>query len=301
VKQQQLTLMEFQRRFATEEACVDHLFQLRWPEGYQCPRCGHSQYCFHSARKLYQCSKCKYQCSVTAGTIFHKTRTPLVKWFWMIFMMTRQKSGVSMMSLQRMLGISSYKTVWTMGHKIRKAMADRDAQYQLAGLVEMDDIFLGPRKPGGPGRGAQGKAKILVAAESQGDHPGFAVMKHVPAVSSAQILGLSRDRVAPRTTIRTDGWHAYWALASNGFVHEPHVVSKDKEALKRLRWVHLLAANLKGNIRGVHHGVSEKHLDRYLAEFSFRFNRRYWDSQLFNRTVFACVSTPTVTFAELRA
>jgi transposase-like protein len=126
-------------------------------------------------------------------------------------------------------------------------------------------------------------------------------MKHVPAVSSAQILGLSRDRVAPRTTIRTDGWHAYWALASNGFVHEPHVVSKDKEALKRLRWVHLLAANLKGNIRGVHHGVSEKHLDRYLAEFSYRFNRRYWDSQLFNRTVFACVSTPTVTFAELRA
>jgi hypothetical protein len=133
----------------------------------------------------------------------------------MIFMMTRQKSGVSMLSLQRMLSISSYKTVWTMGHKIRKAMADRDAQYQLAGLVEMDDTFLGPRKPGAPGRGAKGKARIIVAAESQGDHPGFAVMKHVSAVSGEQILELSSDKVVPKTRIRTDGWLAYRALASN--------------------------------------------------------------------------------------
>ena len=248
---------------------------------------------------LYQCSKCKYQVSVTAGTIFHKTRTSLVNWFSMIFMMTRHKSGASMMSLQRMLGISSYQTVWTMGHKIRKAMADRDAQYQLAGLVQMDETFLGPRKPGAPGRGAKGKANIVIAAESQGDRPGFAVMKHVPAVSSKEILALSRNKVAPTTKIRTDGLHAYCALASNGFVHESHVVSKNKDALKELRWVHVLAANLKGNIRGVHHGVSEKHLDRYLAEFTYRFNRRYWDSQLFNRAVVACVSTSTVTFAEL--
>jgi transposase-like protein len=301
VKQQHLSLIEFQQGFSTEEACMEHLFRLRWPEGYRCPRCGHGSYCFHSTRKLYQCSKCKYQVSVTAGTIFHKTRTSLVKWFWMIFMMTRQKSGVSMLSLQRMLGISSYKTVWTMGHKIRKAMADRDARYQLAGLVEMDDTFLGPRKPGVRGRGARGKAKIVVGVESQGERPGFAVMKHVPAVDPEQILQVSCVKIAPQTTIRTDGWFAYSALESNGYVHEPHVVSKNKQALKQLRWVHVLAANLKGNIRGVYHGVSQKHLDRYLAEFSYRFNRRYWDSQLFNRTVVACVSTATVTFAELRA
>lgn len=299
MKQERLSLIEFQGRFATEEACVEHLFKLRWPEGYRCPRCGHTRYCFHSTRKLYQCSKCKFQVSVTSGTIFHKTRTSLVKWFWMIFMMTRQKSGISMLGLQRMLGISSYTTVWSMGHKIRKAMADRDALYQLAGLVEMDDTFLGPRKSGAPGRGAKGKAKIVVAAESRADHPGFAVMKHVPAVDSKQILELSRDKITPNTKIRTDGWHAYCALASNGFNHESHVISKDKEELRQLRWVHVLAANLKGNIRGVQHGVSKKHLDRYLAEFSYRFNRRFWDSQLFNRTVLACVSTSTITVAEL--
>lgn len=126
-------------------------------------------------------------------------------------------------------------------------------------------------------------------------------MKRVPAVTSKQILELSRHKVAPNTKIRTDGWHAYCALASNGFVHESHVVSKVKEAFEQPRWVYLLTANREGNIRGVRHGVSEKHLDRYLAEFSYRFNRQYWDSQLFNRTVVACVSTLTVTFAELRA
>ena len=110
----------------------------------------------------------------------------------------------------------------------------------------MEDTFLGPRKPGGPGRGAKGKAKIGVAAESRGDHSGFAVMTRVPAVSYAQILGLSRDKVAPKTRIRTDGRHAYWALASHGFVHEPLMISKDKEALKQLRSVHVWLPTSKG-------------------------------------------------------
>lgn len=267
MKQEPLSLIEFQGRFSTDEACLDHLFKLRWPEGYRCPRCGHTRSCFHSTRKLYQCSKCKYQVSVTAGTIFHKTRTSLVKWFWMIFMMTHQKSGASMLGLQGMLGISSYKTVWTMGHKIRKAMTDRDTPYQLAGIVEMDETFLGPHKRGVRGRGAKGKAKIVIAVESEGDRPGFAVMKRVPTVNPEQILGVSREKIAKNSTIRTDGWFAYSVLGANGFVHDPHVISKDKQALKQLRWVHVLAANLKGNIRGVYHGVSEKHLDRYLAEF----------------------------------
>jgi transposase-like protein len=219
----------------------------------------------------------------------------------MFFLMTRHKSGVSMLSLQRMLGINSYKTVWTMGHKILKAMADRDAQYQLAGLVEMDDAFIGPRKPGPPGRGAKGKAKVVIAVESGDEHSGFAVMKHVPAVDRDQILSVAHDKIQPSSDVRTDGWRAYRTLGSNGFGHESVIVSKDKEALNQLRWVHVLTANVKGNLRGVYHGVSGKHLDRYLAEFCYRFNRRFWDSQLFNRTVTACVSTSTVTFAEFRA
>jgi len=119
MQQEGLSLLEFQKRFRSEKACQKHLFALRWPQGYRCPRCQHDQAYFHRTRHLYACKACGYQVSLTAGTIFHKTRTPLRKWFWMIFLMGRQKSGASILSLQRILEIRTYKTVWVMGHKIR--------------------------------------------------------------------------------------------------------------------------------------------------------------------------------------
>lgn len=158
-----MNLIEYQQKFVTEEACQQRLFRIRWPEGYRCPRCSHDQASFHSTRRLYQCKACKYQASLTAGTIFHKTRAPLKKWFWMIFLTGRQKSGVSMLSLQRMLEIKSYKTMWAIGHKIRKTMVERDAQYKLAGPIEVDDSYFGSSKPGKRGRGASGKGKVVFA------------------------------------------------------------------------------------------------------------------------------------------
>jgi len=143
MRQESLSLEEFQQKFATEEGCQEHLFRMRWPEGYKCPRCTHDRYYYHRSRDLYECKACRYQVTLTAGTVFHGTRTSLRKWFWVIFLMARPKSGVSMLSLQRMLKIKSYKTVWMMGHKIRKAMAARDSHYKLAGLVEMDDSYFG--------------------------------------------------------------------------------------------------------------------------------------------------------------
>ena len=169
MQQPSMDILAFQRKFATERACRKHLFKLRWPDGYRCPRCGHEQSSYHSTRRLYQCKACKYQVSLTAGTVFHRTRTPLRKWFWMIFLMSRQKSGVSMLSLQRMLKIKTYKTVWLMGHKIRKAMADRDAHWKLGGLVEMDDSYFGGSKPGKRGRGASKKSKVVIAVEDKED------------------------------------------------------------------------------------------------------------------------------------
>ncbi len=300
MRQESISLFEFQERFPTEDACRDHLFGIRWPGGYSCPRCGHQEYSFISTRNLYQCRQCCYQVSVTAGTVFHKTRTPLRKWFWAILLMSRRKSGVSMLGLQRLLEIRSYKTVWLMGHKIRKAMADRDAPYHLGGLVEIDDAFIGPSVPGVTGRGAKGKAKVLVAVESHGPHAGFASMRHVPEVSGQEILGMAQDNVQKNSSIRTDGWAAYRTLAFNGLEHQYVVLSKDKSGLSRLKWVHALIANIKGNIRGVYHGVSEKHLHRYLAEFCCRFNRRFWESQLVDRILTACSFTNTVTYSELK-
>ena len=158
--------------------------------------CQHSEAYFHRTRHLYHCKACGYQASLTAGTVLHKTKTPLHKWFWLIWLMGRQNSGISMLSLQRMLGIKSYKTVWTMGHKIRRAMAARNAYYKLAGLIEMDDTCFGAPKPGKRGRGAAGQAKVVVAVETPKSKPWFAAMRMVPRVSGEEIQALVRERLA---------------------------------------------------------------------------------------------------------
>jgi transposase-like protein len=301
MQQESLSLEEFQERFFTEEACREHLFHMRWPEGYTCPRCGHERYYLHGKRHLYECKACRYQASLTAGTIFHGTRTSLKKWFWTIFLIARPKSGISMLSLQRMLKIKSYKTVWLMGHKIRKAMADRDSHYRLAGLVEMDDSYFGGSKPGKEGRGALGKAKVIVSVENKGRKAGFAKMDTVDTLSSKNIRSTAAKHLTVETQVRTDGWLAYRsALAEQNIEHEYVVVGSGKEAPKLLPWVHTMLSNIKGNIKGVYKGVANKHLQRYLDEFCYRFNRRFWEDQLFDRLLCACLSTPTITFSELR-
>jgi len=299
MQQESMSLIEFQKKFSTEEACQEHLYKLRWSHGYKCPRCNHDQASFHRPRHLYQCKSCGYQASLTAGTIFHKTRTPLTKWFWMIFLMGRPKSGISMLSLMRMLEIKSYKTVWIMGHKIRKAMADRDANYKLAGLIEIDDTYFGSSKPGKRGRGAEGKTKVVVAVENRGDKAGFATMQPVAKVSSEEIKKALTDRLEIDAVARTDGWKAYRVLNSEDTGHDPITIGSGKNAVKVLPWVHTMIGNIKGIVRGVHHGVSPKHLKRYAAEFCYRFNRRFWESQMFNRILAACLCSSTITYAEL--
>lgn len=297
--QEKITMREFQRRFATEKDCVDRLFKLRWPDGYSCPKCGHRRYSFHGVRKLYQCKKCKYQASVTAGTIFHKTRTSLVQWFWIVFIMTRQKSGVSMLSLQGMLGVKSYKTVWTMCHKIRKAMADQDGQHQWTGLVETLEAFLKPAKSGSRPNKTEGRPSILVTVENRGDSPGFAMMKHVPGGAEEKDGGATTEEQPSNTRSRHGQDAAQEDVESGNSDDElnPLLISDRKP--QRMRWARILLTNLKGNLRGVHHGVSEKHLHRYLAEFLYRFNRRAWSSQLLNRALKACVSVRPITYEEL--
>ena len=248
MRQESINLIDFQRKFSTEEACEEHLFLMRWPEGYRCPRCGHGQHYFHSTRHLYECTACRYQVSLTAGTVFHRTKTPLAKWFWMIFLMARPKSGISMLSLQRILDIKSYKTVWTMGHKIRKAMADRDVQYNLAGLVEIDDSYFGSRKPGKRGRGASRKSKVVVSVQNRGSTAGFAKMHKVDHVSGENILSIAQKYFTEGSVARSDGWPAYRALNNGKTKHEYVIVGSGRNAPKLLPWVHTLIANIKGNL-----------------------------------------------------
>ena len=297
MKQEEMTLQQFQRRFPTEKACMEHLFKLRWPEGYRCPKCGHSRYSFHSTRKLYQCGECRYQVSVTAGTIFHKTRTPLVHWFWMIFIMTRQKSGASMLSLQGMLGVKSYKTVWTMSHKIRRAMAHRESHNRLTGLVETLQAFLGRVKPGSKGKDTYDRPNIVVRVEDRGDSAGLASMTHISRIAGDAPV---EAQVTKGADSGNEEREAGCELPCKDPDEEltPLFISDRKPG--RIRWARILMANLTGNLRGVHHGVSKKHLHRYLSEFLYRFNRRARGAELINRALLACVSVPTITYEELK-
>lgn len=205
-KYENMDFFQFQKRFSREDFCWKHLVKLRWPHGFVCPRCGHDKAGFHSKRKLLQCKGCRYQVSATAGTIFHKTKIPLRKWFWFIFLMSSQKTGVSIQGLQRLLGIKSYRTAWSMAHKVRKAMADRDASYQLANLVEMDDSYFGPSGRGQRGRGSKGKVPVVVAVENRGKKPGFAAMRVVDNLKSAHIAHFAQSKIKEQQTVRTDGY-----------------------------------------------------------------------------------------------
>jgi len=286
---------------------------MRWPDGFVCPRCGHDKGWVIRTRKVVDCKKCRVKTSLTAGTIFHKTRTPLLKWYWLIYRMATDKVGTSVAEMQRLLEITDYKTAWLMAHKVRKAMSDRDARYRLAGLVELDETFFGP--PGHTrGRGSENKSTVLCAVSlyhgaNGKPRPGFAHMRVVADASAKSIggfldrLGCGSDTDEGRELIeafRTDGWKSYRTVAKDKELrHYRVVLRKPVDAGRLLPWVHRIISNAKSVIRGTHRGVSDKHLQSYLSEVCYRFNRRYWEKEIFDRLVKACVCTDTVTYGQL--
>jgi ISXO2-like transposase domain/Transposase zinc-ribbon domain len=309
-----MNLLRFQKEFGSEEKCWEWLFRTRWPEGFCCPGCGHSEYTLLEERRLCLCSACRYQASVTAGTIFHKTKTPLLKWFWLVYRMATSKTGVSIAEMRRELEIKDYKTIWAMAHKIRKGMADRDSHYRLAGLVEVDESLFGPSASGKPGRGAQRKSVVIVAVStwlnsSGKEEPGFAhafVAQDASADTIEAILNrltVPVNEVKPLiTSLRSDGWRSYQKVSKKlGVVHYRAILSDPKDSMRLLPWTHRLIANAKAVISGPHRGVADKHLQRYLSEVCYRFNRRFWPQESFHRLLNACATTSTVTCNELMA
>lgn len=310
---QERGLLEFQSAFCSEDACLAHLRQMRWPDGFACPRCGHREAWLIHTRRLMDCKNCRAKTSVTAGTIFHKTRMPLLKWYWLVYRMATDKVGTSVAEMQRVLAIKDYKTAWLMGHKVRKAMSDRDARYTLAGLVEMDDSFFGPAGHT-QGRGSERKSTVLCAVSLYKDakgkqRPGFAHMRVVEDASAKSIaeflerLGCGLDTQEGRElldAIRTDGWKSYRRAAQDAELrHYRVVLRKPADAGRLLPWVHRVISNAKAVIRGTHRGVSARHLQAYLNEVCYRFNRRFWERELFDRLIRACVTTTSLTYRQL--
>lgn len=213
---------QFIEAFPDEEACRAYLFSRRWPNGFACPRCGGRKHYYVSTRDLHECAYCRYQASVTAGTIMEKTHTPLKAWFWLIFLMANQKTGVSTIGAAKMVGIT-YKRAWFISHKIRAAMRDRDSHYKLIGLIELDESYFGAKKGGKRGRGAEGKRPVLVGVSLAEDRPVHAFMQVLERVNHLEISSGVRQTIELGSSVKTDGLGSY-KKGLKGFDHEPIVL-----------------------------------------------------------------------------
>jgi transposase-like protein len=294
-------LLEFESRFSTEEACREYLFRLRWPDGFCCPRCG-GRKSWPKSDVLLQCSGCDYQVSVTAGTIFQDTRKPLKLWFRAAWWVTSQQNGASAMGLQRVLGLRSYKTAWTWLHKLRRAMV-RPGRDRLTGRVEVDEAYVGGLEEGVRGRQTETQALIVVAAQEDGPGIGRIRMRHIKDASAESLVPFVQDSVERGSVVHTDGWLGYEPLHGKDYDHEITFLKGDKKTpAELLPRVHRVIALLKRWLMGTHQGaVSLEHLEYYLDEFTFRFNRRKSRSRgkLFYRLLQQAVAIDPVPYKSM--
>lgn len=292
------TLMDFERRFSSEDACRKYLFTLRWPQGFRCPECGGTA-AWTMTRSLWLCGKCRRQVSVMAGTIFQDTKLPLITWFRAMWQITSQKNGVSALGLKRVLGLGSYKSAWSMLHKLRRAMV-RPGRERLRGAVQVDETYWGKEETGVKGRQTYEKALIIVAAEEDGKGVGRIRLGRISDLSKPSLHGFIAEAVEPGSTVRTDGLNAYMGLT--GYTHDRQVQRRQAPGEYLMPLVHRVVSLLKRWMMGTHQGaISHEHLDYYLDEFTFRFNRRKSASRgkLFYRLVQQAVQVRPSTYEAM--
>lgn len=296
------TYAELRAWFPDDPACQDYLEWLRWPDGFQCPRCGAS-----GGPRLgdsrFWCEACRRRISVTTGTIFHGTRTPLTVWFAAAWYLTCSKNGVAALTLHRLLGFGSYQTAWALLHRLRTAMV-RPGRDRLVGVVEMDEVYFGGVKSGKRGRGAAGKTLVAVAVETHEPRGlGRCRLRVIADASSASLGVCVREDIEPGSTIVTDTWTSYPSAIGSQYTHRQiNIAQSGLKANVLLPGVHRIASLAKRWLLGTHQGAVEgDHLQAYLDEFAFRFNRRKSEYRglLFRRLVEQCVIVQPVTYKSL--
>ena len=302
------TWSEFLEWFSSEQACLSYLERLRWPHGFDCPDCASMTAPYRASRTRLMCQDCGRQSTVTAGTIFDKTRTPLKVWLAGAWYLTSQKQGVSALGLQRVLGLGSYQTAWTMLHRFRRAMVRPDREH-LKGLVEVDETYLAisdrQRPISAVGRKSSTRKVLVVMAVEILEPKGFGRirLRRILNDSDECVVPFVQESVEPGTRVRTDGSAAYRSLKELGYAHERTVMlGSDTPAHVSMAGVHRVASLIKRWILGTHHGsVQPEHLDAYLDEFVFRFNRRTSNSRgmLFYRLLQQAVVTKPVTYRDI--
>src|SRR5881227_4025422 len=277
------SLPEFEARFPDDAACARWLLGRRWPDGFRCPACGHDKgWELARERLTVQCAACERQVSVTAGTVLHGSHLGLRTWFLAAWLVATHRNGISARQLWFQLGLGSYKSAWLLVRKLRRAMVDPERE-PLAGLVEVDESSL-PFRAGGepvrPGRAHEGKLLIAGAVGIVGKGPGRVRLTVIADYSAATLKAFVAGNVAAGSTVVSDGWSGYARLTD--VKHEPKVIG-DAPAHLVLPWIHRVFANAKRWALGVYHGLRRQHLQAYLDEFVFRFNRRRTPQAAFSR------------------
>ena len=302
------SLLEFQRDFPDEAACLRYLVSRRWPTGFVCPGCGATRAYELVERRVWQCVACRLQTSLTAGTVLHGTRLPLIHWFWAMYLAATLRTGISAQQLRRQLGLRRYETAWMLLQKIRLAMVNPERE-RLAGEVEVDRTWVGGSRDGQVGRPAGDRNALLVAiAVAHHDHSlGRLRMEVIRDASGASMTDFVLRNVVRGSTIHSDTWAGYGLLLAAGYRHQPRLArrrgvaeAKTGEAVAIVPGVRRVAANLKTWLHGTHRGVGAQHLERYLEEFVFRFNRRFYPMAAFDTLLDLTLRIEPTAYTELR-
>ena len=281
-------LLEFEAMFSTENQCRKHLFKMKYPDGFICPNCKNSEY-WITDRSLLHCKECNHQTSLKAGTIMHGSKKPLKLWYLAFFFVSFQKSGINAKNLQNFLGLGSYQTAWTWLHKIRHSLR-KEGREKLSTCVEIDESLFGGVSEGKRGRGAENKQLLVVAVEKTGKKIGRIRIEEIKDASADSLNAFINTNIEKQSLIKTDGWRSYSELSKNGYKHK---IIKKKDDENILSSVHLVISQFKRWTLGLHQGlVKGKHLQYYLDEYVFRFNRRKSKSRgkVFTRTIEQAVS-----------
>jgi transposase-like protein len=301
--QKGLSEAEFEQQYGTEAACREALFRWRWPEGFECPICGARRHSAIRSRQLFQCSACRRQTSLTAGTIFAATKVPLRTWFRALYQVTQTKQGISSIELGRRLGVTQ-STAWTIKHKLGQVMLERDAETQLTGRVELDDAYLGGERSGGKrGRGSPGKTPFLAAVETTPEgKPVRLKLRRVGSFCRRAVEGFASRSLDPACEVVSDGLGCFAAVTEAGCQHTVIKTGSGARAARTpaFKWVNTALGNMKAAITGTYRSIAPKHVPRYLAEFEYRFNRRYDLAGMLPRLATAALQTPPMPYRLLK-
>jgi len=291
-----LSMPEFLKDYGTEVQCEQALEAARWPNGFCCPRCGHTAHYVlrDGIRKVFQCNACRHQASLIAGTVFQGTKLPLTIWFLAIYLISQAKTGLSALALKRQLGVS-YPTAWLIHHKLMQVMANREDRYVLEGKVQVDDAYLGGERTGGKvGRGSENKVAFVAAISlTEEDRPLRVRLTPVPGFTLKAVAAWAKDHLAPGSAVFSDGLACFGAVTEAGCSHQPTVIAGRKpKDVPEFKWINTILGNLKTSLSGCFHAFDfRKYAARYLAAFCYRFNRRFDLRSLHQRLLIAAVGT----------